>query len=50
MPSNYETLSKAYLQTHETVQKLTFMLEEKGIISTEELAYLYNEGPKPPTN
>jgi hypothetical protein len=42
-----DDLRAAYVKTHGILQRLTFLLEEKGSLTREELAYLYEEGPKP---
>ncbi|WP_172411815.1 hypothetical protein [Arthrobacter globiformis] len=38
-----DTVAGAYLQTHNAFQRLTFLLEEKGIITRQELAAIYGE-------
>ena len=40
---NLDDVAAAYLQTHEAFQKLTFLLEAKGIITTQELETIYGE-------
>ena len=43
---NLDDVAAAYLQTHNAFQQLTFLLERKGIITTEELAAIYGETPE----
>jgi hypothetical protein len=42
---NVDDVAAAYLQTHNAFQELTFLLERKGNITMEELAWIYGEEP-----
>lgn len=40
---NLDDVAAAYLQTHNALQQLAFLLERKGTITTQELAMIYGE-------
>lgn len=43
--SGDDTLARAYSSSHNALQRLSFMLEAKGILSHAELAHVWNEDP-----